>query len=1264
MFNERAFIARVEAAGPEELAALLGRPSVDEEKALRAHLGDGRYQRMHGMALKRNISRSIGRRKKGNVLVIHGIMGAELTVGGDGGSGDLTWVNAFRIMRGWLDRLRLTEDGRAEFNAKFRVHASGIMKRYYGELLLSLAENWDVQAFWFDWRKDLNLAADALNVRINECFGDQPVHIVAHSMGGLAARTFIKNHSKRWSEMGKAEGLKAGGRLVMLGTPNHGSFAIPQVLTGIEGLVRKLALLDLRHNTSELLRVFNSFVGSYQMMPSPLVMPEVEDLYKAATYSHLNVPVSQSHLDHARRHHELLADVVDAARMVYIAGFDQPTFSGVKKDTSGQYALNDTEGYTMTFDGDGRVPHRLGLLERNGERVPAYYIREDHGNLSANAIILTALDELLETGETNDLYDKLEDAKNAAGVSRAARSGRAETPAEAFRRIQREDDARLQVSLRRMGNSRGFGAGRAPATDAEHKAEADAARKAEALEDETTQVYISPEERKVEETVTRGFLSHRGEDEEQSDDYTEYDAVIEGGSIEIGLAYGGIESIDYERTLSKAKYPVDAIAVGHYIGVRPIQAEAALDRAISAELKGGADAGMDQGILTEYTERGVIHGKLGQPFFLPDPRDRKGAARGRTRLIVLAGLGEPGRFGAPELTVLARELCWSLGRMQRQHLATVLIGSGVGNLKMREAVSAWMDGIRRSLTGSAYNRGRRLDRVTFVEINPGRYVDLDEMILREKERQAKRGFEIIYTELTAAQRARPRKDELNMAQEALNRRWEELEKSREEKERRAAGGARVDEKGPSLSPTRVTLSLDTARKVYRFGAITDIASVPERENSIDPAVVMQANDELAGEQSPRMQRERGRFLEELLMPNDLRAALYSQAPLVMLLDSTTARIHWEMVAQPSLANSTASGGASADDADGERFNPLNFLGTSRGFTRQLRTTYAPPPEPPPPPQRVLRVLVVADPAEDAHLPGAQEEGVAVADLFESYNSVYKEGLGKTRVEVKRLFGPLEATRTNVLRELMLRSYDVLHFAGHCVYRWDGDPTLSGWIFNADRRELLTANELTRIDRIPKFVFSNACESGITPDRSRERSVDLAPSFAEAFFARGVANFVCAAWPVDDAAARIFALTLYSALLGIKLDQADLDDGGGERGGEKEKERDGLSAAEAVARKKAQLDARRQTAVPMHEAMRDARVTIAERSAGRLTWGAYQHYGNPYFQFFHDTSQTLDASGPAAAKKGGVKRAAKSAVKGVAKGHGSKRAAAKKTGRKN
>lgn len=178
----------------------------------------------------------------------------------------------------------------------------------------------------------------------------------------------------------------------------------------------------------------------------------------------------------------------------------------------------------------------------------------------------------------------------------------------------------------------------------------------------------------------------------------------------------------------------------------------------------------------------------------------------------------------------------------------------------------------------------------------------------------------------------------------------------------------------------------------------------------------------------------------------------------------------------------------------------------------------------------------------------------------------------SRVEVVALLGPSEATRTRVMQELMLRPYDVLHFAGHCKYEKQ-KPSASGWIFTGDKR--LSANELGRIDRIPKFVFSNACESGITPDRSEKRSPELAPSFAEAFFARGVQNFVCTAWPVNDLAARDFARRLYSGLLGL----------------------DG-NAVET-----------------MHLAMREARRAIIAQPYGVRTWGAYQHYGDPYFRFF-------------------------------------------------
>jgi len=83
------------------------------------------------------------------------------------------------------------------------------------------------------------------------------------------------------------------------------------------------------------------------------------------------------------------------------------------------------------------------------------------------------------------------------------------------------------------------------------------------------------------------------------------------------------------------------------------------------------------------------------------------------------------------------------------------------------------------------------------------------------------------------------------------------------------------------------------------GPITDTASVPERDVVIDPSLVWQANDEIVGEQSASMQLERGQFLEELLMPQrSAQAALY-QGAAGDDADATTARIHWEMIAQPT-----------------------------------------------------------------------------------------------------------------------------------------------------------------------------------------------------------------------------------------------------------------------------------------------------------------------------------------------------------------------------
>jgi hypothetical protein len=118
------------------------------------------------------------------------------------------------------------------------------------------------------------------------------------------------------------------------------------------------------------------------------------------------------------------------------------------------------------------------------------------------------------------------------------------------------------------------------------------------------------------------------------------------------------------------------------------------------------------------------------------------------------------------------------------------------------------------------------------------------------------------------------------------------------------------------------------------------------------------------------------------------------------------------------------------------------------------------------------------------------------------------------------------------------------------------------------------------------VFSNACESGKTPDRADLRSVALAPTFAESFFERGVSNFVCTAWPVDDYDARQFSLSLYAGLLGLRR-----ENGGAARG----------------------------TMLPMHKAMMEARRSIANPTVGTRTWAAYQHYGSPFFRLFEPST---------------------------------------------
>jgi hypothetical protein len=303
------------------------------------------------------------------------------------------------------------------------------------------------------------------------------------------------------------------------------------------------------------------------------------------------------------------------------------------------------------------------------------------------------------------------------------------------------------------------------------------------------------------------------------------------------------------------------------------------------------------------------------------------------------------------------------------------------------------------------------------------------------------------------------------------------------------------------------LSIERSARGVRVALLTGDASQPEREVQIDFALALDINHRLAQASGTAEEGEWAECLAKLLLPAELRNAFGGAGPMVISCDAETARVHWEMLRCGSV-------------------------------TRQLKTLHAPilPPGP-----ASGRVLIVADTCEEAPLAAAREEGERLAELL--------SGLG---LEVTALIGPRQAHRAAVVRELLLREYGVFHFAGHCSYSTDGG---SGWLFSGGA--LLGANELQRVDRVPAFVFSNACESG----RMGPSLMDAA-GFAESFFARGVQNLVCTAWPVGDGEAAAFAASVYQ--------NADK---------------------------------------PIHLALAEARKQSGARP------GRWQHYGNPFYRIF-------------------------------------------------
>ena len=313
------------------------------------------------------------RRAGPRVLVVPGIMGSRL---GDAGQSrqrrgqGMVWFNPAAISAGRLADLALSR--------KPRLQPRGVQLLSYAALILQLRlQGFEVATHAYDWRLGLDELGAQLAARLLATPG--PVHLIGHSMGGLVARM----------AMGRLPRHKVR-RLVLVGTPNHGSFAAVQALRGTYGFVRKVSRLDPVASAEELAAgVFHSFTGLYHLLPSGNVRG-VADICSPDAWPSQGLRPDPEQLARVAAVRAALAP--PDARMLQIIGINHPTVVALGRRPRGFV-------YHLGWRGDGTVPVAMARLPG----LATYYVAEQHARLPCNGSVIHAIVDLLRHGRTSAL---------------------------------------------------------------------------------------------------------------------------------------------------------------------------------------------------------------------------------------------------------------------------------------------------------------------------------------------------------------------------------------------------------------------------------------------------------------------------------------------------------------------------------------------------------------------------------------------------------------------------------------------------------------------------------------------------------------------------------------------------------------------------------------------------------------------------------------------------------------------------------------------
>ncbi|MFT3719862.1 CHAT domain-containing protein [Pseudorhodoferax sp.] len=340
------------------------------------------------------------------VVLLPGVMGSHLKRG----RSDRVWFDPADIATGGLKKIKFGEPD---------IEAEELFSLFYGPLCRDLLRSHRVERFAYDWRQPLDVLAERLATLLDRLLRetDQPIRLLAHSMGGLVVRAAI--HKRR--PVMDALMRRDGARLVMLGTPHQGAHSMVENLIGKGDMLRTLVRLDVAHDMQEVLDIVAGFRGALQLLPKPGFKDMFQgdegggglyDYQQQQTWIDFKGKVRDFWFGHGKVG-QPGQDVLDAAswlwtqdgagtpalpeayaaKSIYVFGVARNTPCGVREENNQLKMVGTTRG-------DGTVTWASGRIGGIGS---FYYMDAGHGDLTATPEHFDALVDLLTVGSTAKL---------------------------------------------------------------------------------------------------------------------------------------------------------------------------------------------------------------------------------------------------------------------------------------------------------------------------------------------------------------------------------------------------------------------------------------------------------------------------------------------------------------------------------------------------------------------------------------------------------------------------------------------------------------------------------------------------------------------------------------------------------------------------------------------------------------------------------------------------------------------------------------------